>query len=197
MALNDLVVCVDQTEDALERLRLAADLAVRHDSYLTALCAREWSQAQLDRRKAAELGLVSAHGLSTLDNDIETAIAAAAERMRANLDERARADGLRGGTGRRRRRGRNCSTAICTLRRPLHSRAGRAGRSCFGQLYFLGATSVRHRPAGAIRARRFGSLGQHIAPAWNSSRPATRSLNDALPLIERAEKTTMIMIALA
>lgn len=96
MALKDLVVYVDQTEDLLERLRLAADLAVRHDSYLTALYAREWSRAQLDRRKAAELGLVSAHGLLTLDNDIEAAIAAGADKMRAILDERARTNGLRG-----------------------------------------------------------------------------------------------------
>jgi hypothetical protein len=59
MALKDLLVCVDQTEDAMFRLRLAADLAIRHGSRLTALFAREWTRAQLDHRKAAELGLVS------------------------------------------------------------------------------------------------------------------------------------------
>ena len=38
------------------------------------------------------------------------------------------------------------------------------------------------------------TLGRHIVVAWNSSRPAARSLNDALPLIERAERTTIVMI---
>jgi nucleotide-binding universal stress UspA family protein len=38
------------------------------------------------------------------------------------------------------------------------------------------------------------TLGRHIVVAWNSSRPAPRSLNDALPLIERADRTTILMI---
>jgi len=38
------------------------------------------------------------------------------------------------------------------------------------------------------------TLGRRILLAWNSSRPAARSLNDALPLIERAERTTVLMI---
>ena len=45
MALKDLLVCVDQTERSLVRLRLAADLAVRHGSRQTALYAREWNRA--------------------------------------------------------------------------------------------------------------------------------------------------------
>ena len=40
MALKDLLVCVDQTDDAIVRLRLASDLASRHGSRLTALFAR-------------------------------------------------------------------------------------------------------------------------------------------------------------
>lgn len=40
----------------------------------------------------------------------------------------------------------------------------------------------------------FATLGRHIAVAWNSSRPAARSLNDAMPLIERAERTTVLMV---
>jgi nucleotide-binding universal stress UspA family protein len=42
--------------------------------------------------------------------------------------------------------------------------------------------------------KRFEALGRRIAVAWNSSRPAARSLNDALPLIERADQTTIVMI---
>ena len=63
MALKDLLVYVDQTDDALTRLRLAADLAACHGARLTALFVREWSQHHWDRRKAAELGLVSAENM--------------------------------------------------------------------------------------------------------------------------------------
>ena len=40
----------------------------------------------------------------------------------------------------------------------------------------------------------FQTLGRHIVVAWNSSRPAARSLNDALPLIEGADRVTIVMI---
>ena len=88
MALKDLLVYVDQTEDALTRLRLAADLAPRHGSRLTALFVREWTQAQWERRKAAELGLVSAEGMRQLD-----------ERTRASIDAIAAAPARRLWTG--------------------------------------------------------------------------------------------------
>ena len=86
MALKDFLVYVDQTEDSLVRLRLAVDLAVRNDSRLTAIFVREWNCDQLDLRKAAELGLVSAAGFDSLDRRIETSIDAVAERLRSRID---------------------------------------------------------------------------------------------------------------
>src|SRR5579863_10479452 len=83
MALKDLLVYVDQTENSLARLRLAGDLAVRHDGHLTALYVREWNRNQLDLRKAAEIGLVSASGLHNLDHQVAATIEAAADRLRA------------------------------------------------------------------------------------------------------------------
>ena len=81
MALKDLLVYVDQTENSLVRLRLAADLAIRHGSRLTALYVREWNRAQLDARKAAEL----AAGLHNLDRRTEASIDAVADRLRSTL----------------------------------------------------------------------------------------------------------------
>ena len=94
MALKDFLVYVDQTEDSLVRLRLAVDLAVRNDSRLTAIFVREWNRDQLDLRKAAELGLVSAAGFDSLDRRIETSIDAVAERLRSTLETLARKHGL-------------------------------------------------------------------------------------------------------
>ena len=66
---------------------MAADLAIRHGSHLTALFAREWTGAQLHRRKAAELGLVSAEEMRKPDERAEASIDAVAERLRATLNE--------------------------------------------------------------------------------------------------------------
>jgi hypothetical protein len=38
------------------------------------------------------------------------------------------------------------------------------------------------------------ALGRHIAVAWNSSRPAARAVNDAMPLIEQTERTTVLTV---
>jgi nucleotide-binding universal stress UspA family protein len=38
------------------------------------------------------------------------------------------------------------------------------------------------------------TLGRHIAVAWNSSRPAARAVNDAMPLIEQTERTTVLTV---
>jgi len=196
MALKDLLVYVDQTDDSLERLRLAADLAIRHDSYLTALYAKEWSRAQLDRRKAAELGLVSAKGLSSLDDDVEAAIAATAARLRAILTELSRARGLRsellGIDG-------LATTVVpqyaryadlCILGHDVTEGPASVNYTFSEQVLFVTGRPVLFIPGNHT----FASLGRHIAVAWNSSRPSARSLNDALPLIERAEEATVIMI---
>ena len=83
MALKDLLVYVDQTEHAFTRLRLAADLAIRHGSRLTALFVREWTHSQWDRRKAAELGLVPAAAMQNLDERTRASIDAVAQRLDA------------------------------------------------------------------------------------------------------------------
>jgi nucleotide-binding universal stress UspA family protein len=87
MALKDLLVYVDQTDDALTRLRLAADLAACHGARLTALFVREWSQHRWDRRKAAELGLVSAEKIAQLDEHTRASIESIADRFRTTLVE--------------------------------------------------------------------------------------------------------------
>jgi hypothetical protein len=87
MGLKDLLVHVGQTEPSLARLRLAADLAIRNDNRLTALYVGELSRSQLDWRKVAELGSVSADGMHKLEAHIEASINAVAVRFEAMLDE--------------------------------------------------------------------------------------------------------------
>ncbi len=196
MALKDFLVYVDQTEDSLVRLRLAVDLAVRNDSRLTAIFVREWNRDQLDLRKAAELGLVSAAGFDSLDRRIETSIDAVAERLRSTLETLARKHGLVAEL--------RCVDGIASVVLPQHTRY--ADLCILGHDQAEGPASVNYTFAEQLlfvtgRPVLFvpplaspKTLGRHIVVAWNSSRPSTRSLNDAMPLIERAERTTVLLI---
>jgi len=196
MALKDLLVYVDQTETSPARLRLAVDLASRHGSHLTALYVREWNREQLQRRKSAELGLVSAAALRSLDQDIEAAIDAAAEQLRTTLAALAREHGVAAQLCR-------VDGAAATVV-PQYARyadlcivgndqpEGRASVEYTfpEQLLFVTGRPVLFVPG----AGDFATLGRHICVAWNASRPAARSINDALPLIERAERASVLMV---
>jgi len=196
MALKDLLVYVDQTKNSLVRLRLAVDLAVRNDSRLTAIFVKEWSRDQLDLRKAAELGLVSAAELDSLDRGIETSIDAVAERLRSTLETLARKHGLAAEL--------RCVDGVASVVLPQHARY--ADLCILGHDQPEGPASVNYTFAEQLlfvtgRPVLFvppltspKTLGRHIVVAWNSSRPSARSLNDAVPLIERAERTTVLMI---
>jgi nucleotide-binding universal stress UspA family protein len=184
MALKDLLVYVDPTTDSFLRLRLAVDLAARHGSRLTALFVREWSRAQSDRHKAAELGLVPAQ--------------AATDRLRTSMEALARehdiAAELRCVEG-------IASTVVpqqaryadlCILGRDQPEGPASIEYTFAEHLLFLTGRPVLFVPA--VETQTPATLGRRILLAWNSSRPAARSLNDALPLIERAERTTVLMI---
>jgi len=196
MALKDLLVCVDQTEGALFRLRLATDLAARHGSRLTALFAREWTHAQLDHRKAAELGLVSSQKMRLLDDGVAASIKVVADRLQATLNQLISDRGIQ-------------ATLLnidgpAAVAVPQYARY--ADLCILGQNEPEGPASVNYtfseqllfvtgRPVLFVPSERsYQTLGRHIVVAWNSSRPAARSLNDAIPMIERADHTTIVMI---
>jgi nucleotide-binding universal stress UspA family protein len=196
MALKDLLVYVDQTENSLARLHLAADLAIRHAGHLTALCVREWNSEQLDLRKAAEIGLVSAAGLHDLDRQVEATIEASADRQRSILAELTRERGLRAEL--------IAVDGVAAVVVPQYARyadlcilgcdeldgPATINYTFSEQLLFVSGRPVLFVPPEGS----FATLGRRIAVAWNSSRPAARALNDALPLIERAEHTTIVMV---
>ena len=186
MALKDLLVYVDQTEDSLVRLRLAVDLAVRNDSRLTAIFVREWNRDQLDLRKAAELGLVSAAGFDSLDRRIETSIDAVAERLRSTLETLARKHGLAAEL--------RCVDGVASVVLPQHARY--ADLCILGHDQPEGPASVNYtfaeqllfvtgRPVFFVPPLKSPeTLGRHIVVAWNASRP--RRDRSTTPTTDRA-----------
>jgi nucleotide-binding universal stress UspA family protein len=196
MALKDLLVYVNQTEGAYLRLRLAADLASRHGSRLTALFAWEWTPIQLEERSKAEMGLVSGEELDRLVLQTEGTISGRAERLRATLDQLGRERGLTTEW--------RSVPGPAALVVPQHARyadlciLGRDGaddESSEDYTFSEELLFVTGRPVLFIPPVSVGeTVGRHIAVAWNASRPAARAVNDAMPLIEGAERTTVLTI---
>jgi nucleotide-binding universal stress UspA family protein len=196
MGLRDLIVYVDKSEYALSHLRLAVDLASRHESRLTALYVRERSQAQLEQRKTAELGLASAADISRLDHAIEMSIDRAGEELRSTLNALGRAHGV---TTECRIVDGPAATVVpqharyadlCVLGHYRSANDEPDNFSLSERLLFTSGRPVVSIPAGWADH----TLGCHVAVAWNSSRAAARAVSDALPLLEIAERRTVITV---
>lgn len=196
MALKDLLVYVDQSAHACARLSLAADLARRHQSRLTALFVREPNPAQLHEEGIAELGLGSAEAIIRTNSRIRHSIDQAANRLRASLEDIELRHGLEVEW--------RCLDGLASTVAPQHARfadlcilsqdtsavAMATGYTFSEQLLFMTGRPVVFVPAQGS----FATLGGHILVAWNSSRASTRAVNDALPLIERADKVTVLAV---
>lgn len=196
MALKDLLVYADKTHDALHRLGLAANLADRHGSRLTALYVREWSQSQQHERKTAELGLVSSADLGRMDQRIGVSNDHAEDELRAAFEVLGREHGLT--TEWRAVDGPAANVVpqharyadLCVLGHYAMSDGEPDSYTFSERLLFSSGRPVLSIPTDPS----FRTLGRHIAIAWNSSRASARAVNDALPLIECAERITLLTI---
>ncbi len=197
MALKELLVHLNQAKGAGQRLRLAMELAKRHASHLTALFVEEWSSDQLAARAVAELGLAAAADLSTLDRSVAADIEAAASRLRISLDT---------------------FKAARALDADWKQRSGFSDVLLRKEAPYTDLTVIGHEnvPHSTLDSRAFcekllcetggpllivptetpvGSLGRRVVVAWDGSAPALHALNHALPVIERADQTTIVNVS--
>jgi len=196
MALKDLLVYVDQSEAALTRLRLAADLARRNASQLTALYVTGRTPAQLHEQTTAELGLVSPDEINRTNQRVLDSIGKTTERLRSALDairlqyhldvELRCLEGV--GSALLPQHARFAD--LCVIGQDVGIEAASVGYTFSEELLFVTGRPVLLVPA----AGSFATLGRHILVAWNSSRASARAVNDALPLIERAQRTTVLAV---
>jgi nucleotide-binding universal stress UspA family protein len=196
MALKDLLVYVDQSKGAVNRLRLAADLARRHESRLTAIYVRELSPAQMQDLSTAELGLGSANAIDRKNQSIQKAIDEIAGQLQATLDEVRIEYGLEvewccvDGVGSIAVPQHARFADLCMLSQDEAAMDSATGYTFSEQLLFVTGRPVIFVPSHGP----FDTLGRHIVVAWNSSRACARAGNDALPLIERAERVTVLTV---
>ena len=178
------------------RLHVAADLARRHGSRLTALYVREPDSLQVHTQSTGEFGLVSA---ADMDRDQRRTVQAGAE-IAQQLATQLAAIGHEFGLEVELRSVAGEAASIvaqqarfadlCILSQPTSGNAASAGYTFSEAVLFSAGRPVIFVPSSGA----FDALGRHVLIAWNSSRASARALNDALPLIERAERTTVLAI---
>jgi nucleotide-binding universal stress UspA family protein len=196
MALKDLLVWLDRTNRSFVHLRLAADLARRHGSGVTALYVREWSPAQLAHRNTAELAGRPLAEVQELDSEAEASIDGSAAEAQTEVERVARAYGVQiewrvaDGEASRVLPQHARYADLCVLDAEIPATSTSAGYRFSEEMLFVSGRPVLLVP----QVSGLTTLGAHVAIAWNSSRAAARAINDALPLLERSERTTVITV---
>lgn len=197
MALKDFLVHLDASQDSQVRLHLAMDLAQRHGSRLAALFVDQWNEQQSEIRATAEQGLASAQALAQLHWTIDADIGHAASRLRLHLERYGKQRSLQFDW--HRERGFSDTTIsrfapyfdLCILGHPGVGKSGAPDHAVSEKLVSHIPTPVLFVPVN----RAFSSVGRRIVVAWDFSRTAARALNDAMPLIEHSERTTILNVA--
>jgi nucleotide-binding universal stress UspA family protein len=198
MALKDLLVHLDESANGLTRMRLAADLARRHQAHLTVIYIKQRTEPQLHRLRSAELGLLPADKLDELERSIDAAVNRTTTVMKASLE--ALQEEFQIETEWRCVTAENVAHIVCQHARyadlaivghnPQNTADPPVEYSIGETILFTVGRPVIIIPSDTKRA----TLGQRIAVGWNSSRPAARALADALALIEKAENTTILTV---
>jgi nucleotide-binding universal stress UspA family protein len=189
MAYKDLLVHVDDTRSCAARVQAAVDLAVAHEAHLTGV------YIIADPSPAAFVsGYVPPDLLDTLQQHAreraEAALARFAELATRNqISFETRID-------------RVLYTAVAEA---LSTNARYADLAILGQADPDDGETPRYLPEEVTLASGRPSLvipyigpgptlGQRVAVAWSASREAARAVNDALPMLERAQAVDVVTV---
>src|SRR5208282_5332891 len=166
MAYKDILVYLDPTGDARDRLRLALDMALAHGARLIGV------DASAPAAFAGPWGDRALH----VGPEFEAALEAAGVIGRfVGADAAPSAAGLS-----------HCVDLIIAPRPEGEARALIRSDIPDAALLASGAPMLI-LPQGW----KPGPVGRNIVVAWNASREATRAVHDAMPLLARAEKVTI------
>ena len=205
MAIKDILVCLDASEASDCRLKLSADLARKHEAYLTAACVLPDPEATVRRLYgpgAIGIGIAGLAGLhageqegdgSSAGQGQDAPEAVLAETSAMRFRETLRLNGIRGDwqlfePGEEEELIALTATADVVVigqhypEAPAEFRPEKIVMACGRPLLVL-------PHAGSIT-----SIGKRVLVAWDGTREAARAMHDALPLINGAEAVTVISV---
>jgi nucleotide-binding universal stress UspA family protein len=188
MALKDLLVHVDNDPACSSRVDVAAALAATYEAHLTGLHPMGWPRWP---------GYVEAELPPNFLDEQRRELDELARRAEELFHERTRRRGIRGEW--------RVDTGAIVGTTKLHARY--ADLTIVGQgidlkdapydVAFLPeelALGVGRPVLVVPRYGTFETVGERVLIAWNGSREATRAVHDAIPLIRRATKVTVLSI---
>ena len=188
MALKDILVAVDDSAAAAARVAYAVRLANRWDAHLTGLYIR--ATPNVPPYVAAQL---PREALAVQAEDARTRAQAA----QAMFEESVAESGLNAGTqwmieeGVPAERvgllGRYADLVVAGQDEPEEYALGRVSAA---ELVLSGGRPVMVVPY----AFRSDEIARHVLVAWNGSREAARAVADAMPILESAERVTVLAV---
>jgi nucleotide-binding universal stress UspA family protein len=187
-SLKDLLVYVDHDPTCEARVDLALGLAGQHDAHLTGLHAMTgthlpgWAEAEL----SPTLRDLRRRQLAERAGQAKEAFEARARRHGVRVEWRVSEGDL---TDTVRLHARYADLTVVGQGLDLEGAPG--SLAALPEDLVLGVG----RPVLVIpRYGTFPAFGQRVLIAWNGSREATRAVNDALPLLARAARVTVLSI---
>ena len=197
MALKDILVHLDNGSRGEARLNLAIALAQRHGAHLTGLYAADIPNAEFFYGATLPFAGAGA-GAEEVVRRMRTDAVAASSGTEALFRDRIRRDDVPGEW--RFVEGPVPATVA------LHARY--ADLTVVGQPNPYDPKQEVNQDAIVVTplmssgrpilivpyAGNFLQIGDHVLVAWNASREAARAVNDALPLLERAQKVTILAV---
>lgn len=192
MGLKDLVVLLDTSKQSAIRLELAIALATVHEAHLTGLYVSP----------PPDLPPVRPYLTLEMTPAAERGLAERVEREAAGVEASFRRRVDHAGLSRSEWR---CAAGDAARVACLHARhadftvigqpsdddaAVRARRDLAERLIFASGRPILMVPYAGT----FPTAGDRVVVAWNGSREATRAVNDALPILQRARQVTVLTV---
>ncbi len=197
MALRNILVRLDHTASGLARLKLAAGMAKRHGARLTGLYVRDDSARQQAVRRAGEMGLAPAAEMIAIAAKIAVIVVNRMEETHKQFEQELRNGKLQGEW--------LCHegpTSDITVEQAQYSDVCVMGQSpsddetlpllqnSTERTILLSGRPVLVVPPDALCQ----TLGKKLVIGWDAGRAASRSVNAALPIIQQADTTEIVLI---
>ncbi len=188
MALKDILVHVDHTDQGHRRLDAAIALAAAHDAHLIGLCVVSYPTMP---------GYLKAQMPEEFERHQTALINEHADVSEALFEERVRLAGINGEWRKAvgapvptiALHGRYADIVIAGQRDP-EGEVGSDDPTMPDQLVLAVGRPVLVVPSVGD----FPTIGERILVAWDASRLATRAVNDALPLMDRAKQVVVLAV---
>lgn len=194
MALRDILVHVDGTQEGLASVELAASLAQQHGAHLTGLFVRD---TMLALPGAGSLGYTNWQLVEALMQQLDEGLTQGATTGQEQFEGCLRREAISGSW--RQTEGVTAEVVpeharyadLCVIRQPRpDTPAAAAYLDLAESTLFAAGRPVLINSFAAARGRPI----ENVLVAWSGTRKSARAVNDAMPILQKAKAVTVLAI---